>query len=86
MTEVLKIIDKIYSPQFDTLNFAENKMGLNPLNQTTSEFRPNSISFEGAGFGDEGKGLTALRAISEFYNKHKKAIVYRWNGGSNAGH
>ena len=66
MTEVIKIIDNIYSPQYDLLSFVENKIDFSPSILNSTESRPNSISFEGAGFGDEGKGLTALRAISEY--------------------
>jgi adenylosuccinate synthase len=47
--------------------------------------RKNSIAFCGGAYGDEGKG----RIVDEFvftYAKKGKVIVYRDNGGANAGH
>jgi len=47
--------------------------------------RKNAVAFCGGAFGDEGKG----RVVDEYVNKFSekgKVVVYRDNGGSNAGH
>jgi len=48
--------------------------------------RPNSVAIIGAIFGDEGKGRITDELTEYFLKKYKKVIVYRDNGGSNAGH
>ena len=48
--------------------------------------RPNSAAVIGAIFGDEGKGRITDELTSYFLEKQKQVIVYRDNGGSNAGH
>jgi len=51
-----------------------------------SNKRPNSIAICGGAFGDEGKGRVADELAAEFLQTAKKIILYRDNGGSNAGH
>jgi adenylosuccinate synthase len=48
--------------------------------------RNNSFAIEGGAFGDEGKGRVVDEICSRLKEQHDKLIVYRWNGGSNAGH
>lgn len=48
--------------------------------------RKNSIAIQGGAFGDEGKGRIVDNLCQQFAKKHKSIIVYRWNGGANAGH
>lgn len=48
--------------------------------------RKNSYAIQGGSFGDEGKGRVVDELCSKLIAKHKKLVVYRWNGGSNAGH
>lgn len=50
--------------------------------------RPNSVAVIGAFFGDEGKGRITDELADYFLNKKnfKKIILYRDNGGANAGH
>lgn len=48
--------------------------------------RLNSISIVGGAFGDEGKGKVVDEIGSRLVDRFDKIIVYRWNGGSNAGH
>jgi adenylosuccinate synthase len=50
--------------------------------------RPNSIAVIGAFFGDEGKGRITDELADYFLNKkhYKRIVVYRDNGGANAGH
>ena len=50
--------------------------------------RPNSVAVIGAFFGDEGKGRITDEIADYFLNKRKfkKIILYRDNGGANAGH
>lgn len=51
-----------------------------------SNTRLNSISVVGGAFGDEGKGKVVDEICHTLINRFDKVIVYRWNGGSNAGH
>jgi len=48
--------------------------------------RLNSISVVGGAFGDEGKGKVVDEICHTIINRFDKVLVYRWNGGSNAGH
>ena len=48
--------------------------------------RKNSVAVIGALFGDEGKGRITDELTNYFLKKEDKVIVYRDNGGSNAGH
>lgn len=48
--------------------------------------RANSVAVIGALFGDEGKGRVTDELTNYFLNNFGKVIVYRDNGGSNAGH
>jgi adenylosuccinate synthase len=48
--------------------------------------RNNSVVVVGGILGDEGKGRVTDELITHFLKKSKKAIVYRDNGGANAGH
>lgn len=47
--------------------------------------RTNSYVFCGGAFGDEGKGRIVDEYVSKM-SKKKKIVVYRDNGGANAGH
>ena len=59
---------------------------INALNK--SNRRPNSVAVIGAFFGDEGKGRITDEIADFFLNKRRfeKIILYRDNGGANAGH
>lgn len=48
--------------------------------------RNNSFAIEGGAFGDEGKGKIVDELCSRLGDKHKNLVVYRYNGGANAGH
>lgn len=48
--------------------------------------RRNSAVIVGGILGDEGKGRVTDELITHYLAKYKKAIVYRDNGGANAGH
>lgn len=48
--------------------------------------RLNSISVVGGAFGDEGKGKIVDEICTRLVNRFDGVVVYRWNGGSNAGH
>jgi len=50
-----------------------------------NKVRKNSMAFCGGAYGDEGKGRLVDEYVNEFAKK-KKVILYRDNGGSNAGH
>ena len=47
--------------------------------------RKNSVAFAGGEYGDEGKGRMTDRYVTDFA-KNYKVVVYRDNGGANAGH
>ncbi len=50
-----------------------------------SKTRKNSVAFCGGAFGDEGKGRIVDEYVNNF-SKDFKVILYRDNGGANAGH
>ncbi|HUV71714.1 MAG TPA: adenylosuccinate synthetase [Clostridia bacterium] len=47
--------------------------------------RKNSFAFCGGAFGDEGKGRVVDKFVEDF-SQSKAVVVYRDNGGANAGH
>lgn len=59
---------------------------INALNK--KDRRPNSVAVIGAFFGDEGKGRITDEITDFFINQQgfEKIILYRDNGGANAGH
>jgi len=81
-----KLIDEIYSLNFNPQKYAKTKLLTNPVIDGTNNKRPLSMSFEGGGFGDEGKGITSAREARRLTKDHDNVVMYRWNGGSNAGH
>lgn len=50
------------------------------------EIRPNSFAFCGGAYGDEGKGRIVDEYVNSYSSKGYPVIVYRDNGGANAGH
>jgi adenylosuccinate synthase len=50
-----------------------------------SPVRKYSVAFAGGEFGDEGKGRMTDKYVTDFAKK-RKVVVYRDNGGANAGH
>ncbi|MDX2141416.1 MAG: adenylosuccinate synthetase [Chloroflexota bacterium] len=48
--------------------------------------RPDSIAIAGGAFGDEGKGRIVDELCARFSTDQRRMIIYRWNGGANAGH
>jgi len=48
--------------------------------------RPNSVALCGGAFGDEGKGRVTDDLTARFLHELKKVVLYKDNGGSNAGH
>lgn len=84
MSDLSQLYDRIYAPG-QSSNLA-NPLRQNPLTAVTGEVRPNSIAIEGGAFGDEGKGRIVDEVCAMLIETHGKGIVYRWNGGANAGH
>lgn len=62
------------------------KSVINNLPNKRIKQRKNSIAIIGGAFGDEGKGRIVDNVCSSYSSKYKSVIVYRWNGGANAGH
>lgn len=50
-----------------------------------STIRPHAVAYCGGAYGDEGKGRIVDEVVASFVRTHK-VIVYRDNGGANAGH
>ncbi len=48
--------------------------------------RPNSLAVIGGALGDEGKGRIIDELTSDLLKDHSNLVLYRDNGGSNAGH
>jgi adenylosuccinate synthase len=51
-----------------------------------TKIRKNSFAVCGGVYGDEGKGRVVDMFVSKYASKGLKVVVYRDNGGSNAGH
>ena len=51
-----------------------------------SGLRPNSAVVVGALLGDEGKGRITDELVAHYLENFKEVVVYRDNGGANAGH
>jgi len=48
--------------------------------------KDDSVGFGGGAFGDEGKGKLVDAQAMQFFGEGKEVVVYRPNGGPNAGH
>ncbi len=70
----------------DRLYALDRRLPENPLIAVAAGVRKNSIAVEGGAFGDEGKGKIVDELCSQFARRFGALIVYRWNGGANAGH
>ncbi|PJF34891.1 MAG: hypothetical protein CUN49_13365 [Candidatus Thermofonsia Clade 1 bacterium] len=57
-----------------------------PLRTSAQGVRANSIAIGGGAFGDEGKGRIVDALCGLLAKRTAQLIVYRWNGGANAGH
>ncbi len=57
-----------------------------PLRAVSDGVRPNSIAIGGGAFGDEGKGRIVDELCGILAQRTSDLVVYRWNGGANAGH
>ncbi len=64
----------------------DRPLPVNPLAETSAGVRPYSIAIEGGAFGDEGKGRIVDEVCAALVRAHGVVVVYRWNGGANAGH
>ncbi|MFN7209016.1 MAG: adenylosuccinate synthetase [Aggregatilineales bacterium] len=59
---------------------------VDPLRTPTAPARPHSIAIGGGAFGDEGKGRIVDELCGILAQRAGELVVYRWNGGANAGH
>ncbi len=82
MTNINRIIKEIY--QKGNLFGVDQPMADNPF-QVAGK-RPNSMALCGGAFGDEGKGRVADELTANFLQTCPEVVLYRDNGGSNAGH
>lgn len=64
----------------------DRPLSADPLRAVTGEARPNSIAIGGGAFGDEGKGRVVDELCGILAQRTAQLVVYRWNGGANAGH
>lgn len=84
MKDISGLIDSIYV-QGQCFG-ADRPLAANPITAVPSGVRPNSIAVEGGAFGDEGKGRVVDEVCAMLVKGRGKGVVYRWNGGANAGH
>ncbi len=84
MTDNMQLYREIYTE--NRLFDLDHKLPENPLIAVAAGVRKNSIAVEGGAFGDEGKGKIVDELCSQFARRFGELIVYRWNGGANAGH
>ena len=81
-----------FAPLYDTVyNLGQiaavtGPLPANPLTDVAHGVRPLSIAVEGGAFGDEGKGRVVDEVSRLLMSARRTGIVYRWNGGANAGH
>lgn len=64
----------------------DSTLATNPLITTAEGVRPNTIAVGGGAFGDEGKGRIVDAVCARFSDSGQSPLIYRWNGGANAGH
>jgi adenylosuccinate synthase len=78
------LYDEIYNQ--GRLFGVDRKLAADPLREVPACVRPNSVAFGGGAFGDEGKGRIVDETCQLLVRQRGEVIVYRWNGGANAGH
>ena len=84
MTEFSDLYTAVYAR--DELGGIDRPLAHNPLLDVAPGVRPNSIAVEGGAFGDEGKGRVVDEVCGLLIGARGHGVVYRWNGGANAGH
>jgi adenylosuccinate synthase len=84
MTEFSELFTAVY--QRDDLGGVDRPLDRNPFVEVAPGVRPNSIAVEGGAFGDEGKGRVVDEVCGLLIGASGRGVVYRWNGGANAGH
>ncbi len=82
MKRINDIYDAIYKE--NKLFGVDKKLKVNPFKLKGR--RHNSVAVCGGVIGDEGKGRVTDELTARFLKRNKRAIHYRDNGGSNAGH
>jgi adenylosuccinate synthase len=82
--QTMSIFESVYE-HGDRFN-VDRLLSSDPLVHVASGVRPNSIAVAGGAFGDEGKGRIVDALCARLTQQHGSVIVYRWNGGANAGH
>lgn len=84
MKALSELIDSIYSQ--GQRYGADRPLPVNPIMAVPAGVRPHSIAVEGGAFGDEGKGRVVDEVCAMLMKGRGQGVVYRWNGGANAGH
>ncbi len=84
MTNFSEVYEAVY--QRGDLGGIDRRLAVNPLTNPPAGARPNSIAVEGGAFGDEGKGRVVDEVCGRMIGVRHQGVVYRWNGGANAGH
>jgi len=79
---VARIYDAVYG-QGQLFN-VDHPLESDPMHSQGA--RANSIAIAGGAFGDEGKGRIVDELCTAFARSAPRMIIYRWNGGANAGH
>lgn len=84
MNPIPGLIDSVYAQ--GQLAGVDQPLAANPITTVSPGVRPNSIAIEGGAFGDEGKGRVVDEVCAMLVKGEGRGVVYRWNGGANAGH
>lgn len=79
---IARIYDAVYTQ--GQLFDVDRPLASDPLH--TPGTRANSIAIAGGAFGDEGKGRIVDELCTQFARTASRMVIYRWNGGANAGH
>jgi adenylosuccinate synthase len=79
--------ERLYQEVYQQGNlFGADRLAPNPLTNPANG-RAHSIAIGGGAFGDEGKGRIVDEICTHYvYQQKQPPVVYRWNGGANAGH
>lgn len=82
--DLTTLYTRIY--QQGDLGGIDRPLAIDPVRAPAADARPHSIAIGGGAFGDEGKGRVVDAMGAAFMAAHGTLVVYRWNGGANAGH
>lgn len=83
MRDLTQLFNDVYEK--GNLYGVDRALQPDPL-RNTNGVRPYSVAIQGGAFGDEGKGKIVDEICHRWGRLSGNVVVYRWNGGANAGH